>query len=189
MSRVGRKIIEVPSGVDVKMDGISVTVKGPKGTLTRDFFECITFEREGDTIAVKRPSDGKQHRELHGLSNRLLFNMIEGVSNGFAKTVVLSGVGYRVVKQGSKLNCTIGYSHPVEMDEKELDPTGKTVLEVVGTNKITVRGIDKQMVGQVAAMIIEKRPAKKDPYKKKGFSLEGQFLRSKEGKTGGKGKK
>jgi len=183
MSRIGKLPIAVPKGVDIKLSGDNVlTVKGSKGTLTKQFHKDMIIKMEGEQILVERPSDLKMHKSLHGLTRTLVNNMVEGVTNGFQKALDINGVGYRAQKQGKKLVLTLGYSHPVEMD----DPDGITT-EVPAPNKIIVRGIDKQVVGEVAAKIREKRPP--EPYKGKGIKYENEVIRRKEGKTGGKGKK
>ncbi len=183
MSRIGKLPIAVPKGVDVKLSGDNVlTVKGSKGTLTKQFHKDMIIKVEGEQITVERPSDLKIHKSLHGLTRTLVNNMVEGVTNGYQKTLDINGVGYRAQKQGKKLVLTLGYSHPVEMD----DPEGITT-EVPAPNKIIVKGIDKQVVGEVAAKIREKRPP--EPYKGKGIKYETEVIRRKEGKTGGKGKK
>lgn len=183
MSRIGKLPIAVPKGVDIKLDGNNVlTVKGSKGTLTKQFHKDMIIKVEGEQILVERPSDLKMHKSLHGLTRTLVNNMVEGVTNGFQKALDINGVGYRAAKQGKKLVLTLGYSHPVEMD----DPEGITT-EVPAPNRIIVKGIDKQVVGEVAAKIREKRPP--EPYKGKGIKYETEVIRRKEGKTGGKGKK
>lgn len=183
MSRIGKLPIAVPKGVDIKLDGNNVlTVKGSKGTLTKQFHKDMIIKVEGDQILVERPSDLKIHKSLHGLTRTLVNNMVEGVTNGFQKNLEINGVGYRAQKQGKKLVLTLGYSHPVEME----DPDGITT-EVPAPNKIIVKGIDKQVVGEVAAKIREKRLP--EPYKGKGIKYDTEVIRRKEGKTGGKGKK
>ena len=183
MSRIGKLPIAVPKGVDIKLDGNNVlTVKGSKGTLIKEFHKDMIIKVESEQILVERPSDIKMHKSLHGLTRTLVNNMVEGVTNGFQKVLDINGVGYRAAKQGKKLVLTLGYSHPVEME----DPEGITT-EVPAPNKIIVKGIDKQVVGEVAAKIREKRPP--EPYKGKGIKYETEVIRRKEGKTGGKGKK
>lgn len=183
MSRIGKLPVAISGGVDVKLAGDNVlTVKGSKGTLTKQFHKDMIIKVEGTQILVERPSDLKMHKALHGLTRTLINNMVEGVTNGFQKALDINGVGYRAQKQGKKLVLTLGYSHPVEMD----DPEGITT-EVPAPNKIIVKGIDKQIVGEVAAKIREKRPP--EPYKGKGIKYETEVIRRKEGKTGGKGKK
>ncbi len=183
MSRIGKLPIAVPKGVDVKLDGNNVlTVKGSKGTLVKEFHKDMIIKVESDQIVVERPSDIKMHKALHGLTRTLVNNMVEGVTNEFAKNLEINGVGYRAQKQGKKLVLTLGYSHPVEMD----DPDGITT-EVPAPNKIIVKGIDKQAVGEWAAKIRGKRLP--EPYKGKGIKYDTEVIRRKEGKTGGKGKK
>ncbi len=183
MSRIGKLPIAIPAGVNVKLDGNNVlTVKGSKGTLTKQFHKDMIIKADASQIVVERPSDLKMHKALHGLTRTLINNMVEGVTNGFTKNLEINGVGYRAQKQGKKLVLTLGYSHPVEMD----DPEGITT-EVPAPNKIIVKGIDKQMVGEFAAKIRGKREP--EPYKGKGIKYETEVIRRKEGKTGGKGKK
>lgn len=179
MSRIGRKAIAIPSGVDVKMDGQVVTVKGPKGTLTREFRPEIAIQVEENTISVTRPNDEPFYRSLHGLTRTLLANMVEGVSNGFSKNLDLVGVGYRAALQGTKLVLTVGKSHPVEME-----PYEGITIEVPAPNKIIVKGIDKEQVGNFAADVRKQREP--EPYKGKGIKYEKEVIRRKEGKTGGK---
>ena len=180
MSRIGVKPITVPAGVEVTIaEGNHVTVKGPKGTLEKQFDAALTITKEGDVITVARPTNNKQHRSLHGLTRTLINNMITGVNAGFEKKLELVGVGYRAQKQGNKLVMNLGFSHPVEME----DPEGlESVLD--GQNKITIKGIDKQKVGQYAAEIREKR--KPEPYKGKGIKYADEVIRRKVGKTGKK---
>ncbi|WMJ24169.1 50S ribosomal protein L6 [Paludicola sp. MB14-C6] len=182
MSRIGRKPIDVPSGVEVKLEGNVITVKGPKGTLTRTLHKDMIVEVESNVINVKRPSEQKEHKSLHGLTRTLVANMVEGVTNGFKKELEIQGVGYRAAKQGKDLVLNIGYSHQVIMPEIE----GITI-DVAGTNKITISGPDKQIVGQFAANVREKRPP--EPYKGKGIRYVGEFVQRKEGKAGKGGKK
>ncbi len=183
MSRIGKLPIAVPKGVTVKLEGDNLlTVKGTKGTLAKQFHKDMIIKIEAEQIVVERPSDLKMHKALHGLTRTLINNMVEGVTNGYQKSLDINGVGYRAQKQGKKLVLTLGYSHPVEME----DPEG-IVTEVPAPNKIIVKGIDKQVVGEVAAKIREKRPP--EPYKGKGIKYETEVIRRKEGKTGGKGKK
>ena len=180
MSRIGRMPITVPAGVTVTIaDGNVVTVKGPKGELTRALRTEMTIKQEGDTITVTRPNDEKLNRSLHGLTRTLLSNMITGVTNGYAKELDVNGVGYRVAKEGTNLVMNLGFSHQVIVPEIE----GITI-EVPGPNKIIVRGCDKQAVGQFAAEIREKRPP--EPYKGKGIKYVDEVIRRKVGKTGGK---
>ncbi|MBQ9413584.1 MAG: 50S ribosomal protein L6 [Clostridia bacterium] len=182
MSRIGRKPITVPAGVEVKIDGNVVTVKGPKATLTQTFHPNMTIELQGTELIVTRPNDDKLNRSLHGLTRTLLSNMVEGVTNGFKKELEVNGVGYRVQKQGKQIVMNLGYSHQVIVEEID----GIT-LEVPDPNHIVVCGADKQLVGQFAAEIREKRLP--EPYKGKGIKYANEHIRRKEGKTGGKGKK
>ena len=179
MSRIGRAPIAIPAGVEVVVDGSTVTVKGAKGTLTRTMNSNITITKDGDTITVTRPNDHKDNRSLHGLTRTLIANMIEGVSNGYKKELEINGIGYRAEVKGNALWMKIGFSHDVIMDA----PEGVSV-EVNG-NKVTVLGADKQKVGQFAAEIREKRPP--EPYKGKGIKYVDEYIRRKEGKAG-KGK-
>lgn len=181
MSRIGKKPITVPAGVDVKIDGTTVTVKGPKGTLTNTFNEEISIKLEGSEVIVERPSEDKMHKSLHGLTRTLINNMVEGVTNGYSKTLSIEGIGYRAAKQGKNLVMNLGYSHQVIMPEIE----GITI-DVPNATTIVVNGIDKQKVGQFAAEVREKRPP--EPYKGKGIRYEGERIIRKEGKAG-KGKK
>lgn len=180
MSRIGKLPVEVPAGVEVTIgEGNLVTVKGPKGTLTRKMADDMNIAVEAGQIVVTRPSDLKRHKALHGLTRTLLNNMVIGVTKGYEKVLEINGVGYRAAKSGKKLTLTLGYSHPVEMT----DPEGiETVLE--GQNKITVKGIDKEKVGQFAAEIRTKRPP--EPYKGKGIKYADETIRRKVGKTGKK---
>ena len=180
MSRIGRMPITVPAGVTVTIaEGNVVTVKGPKGELSRALSAEMTINQEGNLITVTRPSNEKAHRSLHGLTRTLLNNMIVGVTDGYKKELDVNGVGYRVAKEGTNLVMNIGYSHSVIVPEIE----GITI-EVPGPNKIIVRGCDKQAVGQFAAEIREKRPP--EPYKGKGIKYVDEVIRRKVGKTGGK---
>ena len=181
MSRIGKLPIVIPAGVDVTIDGSTVTVKGPKGTLTRTVHSNMIVEKDGATITVKRPDDNKINRSLHGLTRTLIANMVYGVNEGFKKELEINGVGYRAAKQGNQLVMNIGYSHQVFMDE----PEGITI-EVPTPNKIVVLGADKQKVGQFAAEIREKRPP--EPYKGKGIKYADEVIRRKEGKAGKGGK-
>ncbi|MBC7323889.1 MAG: 50S ribosomal protein L6, partial [Moorella sp. (in: Bacteria)] len=167
MSRVGRKPVQIPAGVEVNIEGNTVTVKGPKGKLTRQFPAEITISREGEVLRVSRPSDAKPHRALHGLTRALLQNMVEGVTKGFQKNLELVGVGYRATKQGNKLVLAVGYSHPVEMV-----PGEGLEIEVPTPNKVIVKGIDKEAVGALAANIRDVRPP--EPYKGKGIKYENE---------------
>ncbi len=182
MSRIGRMPVEIPAGVEVKLNGHDMTVKGPKGTLSATFHNNMSIVKEGNAIVVTRPDDQKLNRSLHGLTRALIANMVTGVSKGFEKNLEIIGVGFRAQKQGKKLVLTLGYSHPVEMEE----PEGITI-EVPAPDKISIKGVDKQLVGEVAAKIREKRPP--EPYKGKGIKYVGEVIIRKEGKTGGKGKK
>lgn len=178
MSRIGRLPIPVPSGVEVSLDGQLVTVKGPKGTLTHSVAEPIRIERADDgTLQVSRPDDERESRSLHGLTRTLVGNMVIGVTAGYAKAMEIRGVGYRVAAKGSDLEFALGYSHPVPVAA----PDGIT-FEVASPTKFTVRGIDKQKVGEVAANIRKLR--KPDPYKGKGVRYEGEQIKLKVGKTG-----
>ena len=180
MSRIGRMPITVPAGVTVNVaDGNVVTVKGPKGELTRALRAEMIIKQEGNTITVERPSDDKLHRSLHGLTRTLLHNMIVGVTDGFKKELDVNGVGYRVAKEGKNLVMNLGFSHQVIVPEIE----GITI-DVPGPNKIIVSGCDKQTVGQFAAEIREKRPP--EPYKGKGIKYTDEVIRRKVGKTGAK---
>ena len=181
MSRIGRMPITVPAGVEVKFDANVVTVKGPKGEAVQTLHPDMIFEMEGNVIHVKRPSEAKEHKALHGLTRTLLNNMIVGVTEGYKKELEILGVGYRVAKEGKNLVMNLGYSHQVIMEEIE----GITI-EVPAPNKIIISGIDKQAVGQFAAEVREKRPP--EPYKGKGIRYAGEVVRRKEGKTGGKKK-
>ena len=180
MSRIGRMPIAVPAGVTVDIaENNKVTVKGPKGTLERVLASEMTIEKDGDTIVVKRPNDLEKMKSLHGLTRTLLNNMIIGVTDGYQKVLEINGVGYRAAKQGSKLVLSLGYSHPVEME----DPEGLEVV-VEDQNKVIVKGIDKEKVGQYAAEIREKRAP--EPYKGKGIKYADEVIRRKVGKTGKK---
>ena len=178
MSRVGKKIIEVPANVtvEVKAENI-VTVKGPKGELTRQFHQDMKIEQEGNTVSVVRPSESKEHRTNHGTTRALLANMVTGVSEGFSRSLELIGVGYRASLQGSKLVLNVGYSHPVEFTPEE-----GLEVEVPSNTKIIVKGISKERVGALASNIRDVRPP--EPYKGKGIRYEGEFVCRKAGKTG-----
>lgn len=178
MSRIGRKPINIPAGIEASLSNGVVTVKGPKGTLAQKVHKNMKVEINDGVITVVRPNDLKQNRALHGLTRSLIHNMVEGVSNGFKKELEVNGVGYRVQKQGSNLVMNLGYSHQVIVPEIE-----GIKIETQG-NKITVLGIDKQKVGQFAAEIREKRPP--EPYKGKGIKYVDEVIRRKEGKTGKK---
>lgn len=179
MSRIGKLPVAIPAGVEVKLeDGNVITVKGPKGTLTRKLVDDLTIEVSDAEVTVTRPSDLKRYKQLHGLTRTLIFNMVEGVTKGYTKQLEINGVGYRAAKSGKKLTLTLGYSHPVEMT----DPEG--IETTVEGNKITVAGIDKEKVGQFAAEIRTKRPP--EPYKGKGIKYTTETIRRKVGKTGKK---
>jgi len=173
--------IEIPAGVTVDLQGQHITVKGPKGELSRDIHEDIKVAVEGNEILVTRPSDNKNHRSLHGLTRALVANMVTGVHDGFSKKLEINGVGYRAAKQGNKLVLTLGFSHPVEMEA----PAGITI-DVPNQTEIVVSGADKEVVGAVAADIRKWR--KPEPYKGKGIRYEGEVVRRKAGKAGAKGK-
>ncbi|MGN0979101.1 MAG: 50S ribosomal protein L6 [Candidatus Avoscillospira sp.] len=180
MSRIGKMPITVPAGVEIKVaDGNVVTVTGPKGTLTRAFHPNMTITVEAGVAHVTRPDDEKLNRSLHGLSRSLLNDMVIGVTQGFSKELDVNGVGYRVQKDGKKLVMNLGYSHPVVVEENE-----DITIEAPAANKIIIRGIDKQKVGQFAAEVRGKRPP--EPYKGKGIKYTTEVIRRKEGKTGGK---
>lgn len=180
MSRIGRLPVEIPAGVEVKIaDGNVVTVKGPKGTLERTLVPEMTVEVQDNQVVVTRPNDLKKMKSLHGLTRTLVYNMIVGVTAGYEKKLEINGVGYRAAKQGNKLVLSLGYSHPVEME----DPEGvESVVE--GNNVVVVKGISKEKVGQYAAEIRFKRPP--EPYKGKGVKYADEIIRRKEGKTGKK---
>jgi len=179
MSRIGRAPITVPAGVELKLNGHELTVKGPKGTLVQELHPEMKFELEDGTINISRPSEQKIHKSLHGLTRSLVFNMVEGVTNGFKKELDVNGVGYRVALDGKKLVMNLGYSHQVIMEE--IDGVS---IEVPSPNKIIISGIDKQKVGQFAAEVRKKRPP--EPYKGKGIKYVDEHIRRKEGKTGAK---
>ena len=181
MSRIGRMPIAVPAGVDVKIDGNIVTVKGPKGTLTRTVNENITVALDNGVITVTRPNDQKENRSLHGLNRTLIANMVVGVSEGFKKELEINGIGYRAAKQGKDLVLNIGYSHNVVVPEIE-----GISIEVPSPNKIIISGPDKQKVGQFAAEVRGHRPP--EPYKGKGIKYVDEVIRRKEGKAGKGGK-
>ena len=181
MSRIGRMPIAIPSGVTVEVaENNKVTVKGPKGTLERVLPEAMDIKVDGEEVVVSRPNDLKKNKALHGLTRTLIYNMVVGVTEGYEKKLEVNGVGYRAQKQGKKLVLSLGYSHPVEME----DPEG--IETKVDGNKITVSGIDKEKVGQFAAEIRTKRPP--EPYKGKGIKYVDEHIRRKEGKTGAKKK-
>lgn len=176
MSRIGKQPIPVPSGVEVAINANEVTVKGPKGTLTQTFDKDMIIELEDGAIVVKRPSDERRHRSLHGLTRTLIANMVQGVSEGFSKELEIVGVGYRAALKGSDLDLSLGFSHPVV-----IKPEAGITFEVPAPTKIVVRGIDKQRVGQVAAEIRKIRPP--EPYKGKGVRYAGEHVRRKLGKA------
>ena len=177
MSRIGNKVITIPAGVEVNINDNFATVKGPKGELKQQFDKDMTFNVEGNQITVVRPSDSKRHRTVHGTTRAILANMIEGVSVGFKKELELIGVGYRAQMQGKKLVLSVGYSHPVEFEEIE-----GIKLGVEGNTKVSIEGINKEVVGQYAAKVRAVRPP--EPYKGKGIRYVGEYVRRKEGKTG-----
>ncbi len=181
MSRIGNMPIAVPAGVDVKVDGSTVTVKGPKGTLVKEFKPIMTIKSEGAVVTVQRPDDTKESRSLHGLTRTLISNMIKGVTEGFSKELEVNGVGYRVQKQGKDLVMNLGFSHQVVVSDTE-----DIKIESPAPNKIIITGIDKQKVGQFASEVRGKRPP--EPYKGKGIKYADEVIRRKEGKAG-KGKK
>ena len=178
MSRIGRMPIAIPQGVDVKLAGHDITVKGPKGTLSRTLHSDMIVKVENGEITVARPSEDKFHKSLHGLTRTLVHNMVVGVTDGYTKTLEINGVGYRASKAGKKLTLNLGYSHPVEME----DPEG--LESEVQDNKIIIKGIDKEKVGQYAAEIRDKR--RPEPYKGKGIKYADEVIRRKVGKTGKK---
>lgn len=182
MSRIGKMPVAIPAGVEVSISESNlVTVKGPKGTLTQQMHPAMTLKQEGAEILVTRPNDEKENRALHGLTRALLHNMVVGVTEGYKKNLEINGVGYRAAKEGNKLVLTIGYSHPVEVAE-----IPGITIEVPQPNQIVISGCDKQMVGQFAAEVREKRPP--EPYKGKGIKYADEFIRRKEGKAGKGGK-
>lgn len=182
MSRIGRKPIAIPAGVEVKVADNIVTVKGPKGELSQNIHPNMQIDVEGAVVTVSRPDDSKINRSLHGLSRTLIANMVEGVSKGFTKELEVVGIGYRAAKEGKNLVMNLGFSHQVIMPEID----GITI-EVPGPNKIVISGPDKQKVGQFAAEVREKRPP--EPYKGKGVRYAGEVVRKKEGKAGKGAKK
>ena len=179
MSRIGRMPITVPAGVEVKVDGQHVSVKGPKGALEMNVAPTMKVEVEAGVVHVTRPNDDKMNRSLHGLTRTLINNMVVGVSEGFSKTLEVNGVGYRASKEGKNLVLNVGYSHQVIMPETE-----DIQIDVPNPNQIIVKGIDKQKVGQFAAEVRGKRPP--EPYKGKGIKYDHEVIRRKEGKTGAK---
>lgn len=181
MSRIGRQPIPVPTGVDVKIDGNTVRVKGPKGQLERELHQDMIIKHEENRLVVERPTDNKMHRSLHGLTRTLINNMVVGVTAGFQKNLELVGVGYRASKQGDKLVLAVGYSHPVE-----IVPEAGLEIEVPSPTKISIKGLDKEKVGALAATVRAVREP--EPYKGKGIKYEGEKIRRKAGKAGAKGK-
>ncbi len=180
MSRIGRMPIAVPQGVEITVaENNLVTVKGPKGTLVKNLHPDMKIIKEEGQVIVERPTEAKEHKALHGLTRTLLNNMVVGVTDGFQKTLQINGVGYRCQKQGKKLMLTLGFSHPVEFED-----TDDYTIEAPDPNTIIVKGIDNQIVGQIAAVIREKRPP--EPYKGKGIKYSDEVIRRKEGKTGSK---
>jgi large subunit ribosomal protein L6 len=181
MSRIGRMPIAIPAGVTVEVNGNKVTAKGPKGELTQEMHPDMIIEVEGNEVLVKRPSEDKLHKSLHGLTRTLVHNMIVGVSEGYKKELDVVGVGYRVAMEGKKLVMNIGFSHTVNVE-----PVDGITIEAPAPNKIVISGLDKQLVGQFAADVRKKRPP--EPYKGKGIRYTGEVIRRKEGKTGAKKK-
>ncbi|MGD2102221.1 MAG: 50S ribosomal protein L6 [Acidimicrobiia bacterium] len=177
MSRVGNKPVDIPSGVDIQIEGSAVKVKGSKGELRRTFHERISFDVDGDFVTLSRPDDSRESRALHGLSRALLNNMVVGVTDGFVKELEIHGVGYRATLKGKNVELLVGFSHPVLVEA----PEGIT-FDVPDQNKIVVSGIDKEKVGQVAANIRKIRPP--EPYKGKGIRYVGEYVRRKAGKAG-----
>ena len=177
MSRIGRLPITVPAGVEVTLDGRAITVKGPRGTLARQLHPDMRVVREADTLVVERPSDAKVHRQLHGLTRTLVNNMVVGVTAGYRKGLEITGVGYRAAKVGEKLQLNLGYSHPIEI----VPPSGIT-FELENPTRVAVIGIDKELVGEVAAKVRSTR--KPEPYKGKGVRYAGEVVRRKAGKAG-----
>lgn len=179
MSRIGKKVIALPEGVEITQDGSVLTVKGPKGTLTRELHKDMIIKVENNELVVERPSDNKLHRALHGTTRSVVNNMVEGVTKGFEKTLELVGVGYRAAKAGEKVTLSLGFSHPVE-----IVPEQGIEIEVPAQTKLVIKGINKERVGQVAAQIRSLREP--EPYKGKGIKYEGEIIRRKVGKTGKK---
>ena len=179
MSRIGRAPIAIPAGVEVTLEGNVITVKGPKGTLTRTLNPELTVTVDAGVITVTRPNDEKYNRSIHGLNRTLIANMVTGVTEGYQKTLEINGVGYRAAKEGNKLVMNLGFSHQVFVPEID----GITI-DVPNTNTVIIKGIDKQLVGQFAADVSSKRPP--EPYKGKGIKYSDEVIRRKEGKTGGK---
>lgn len=179
MSRIGKKPISLPPGVEINIEGNKITVKGPKGVLCHEMSGAIEVVQEENELHVQRPSDSKEHRAMHGLNRSLIANMVEGVSNGYEKKLELVGVGYRAQMQGNKLVINIGFSHPVEVEAPE-----GIEFEVPAVTKISIKGIDKQLVGNTAAHIRAIR--KPEPYKGKGIKYDYEVIRRKAGKAGAK---
>lgn len=177
MSRIGKVPVALPDGVEAKLDGKTLTVKGPKGQLVKTFHKDMQITLEDNEITVTRPTNNKIHRSLHGLTRSLVQNMVDGVTKGYEKALEINGVGYRAQKQGKKLVLNLGYSHPIEME----DPEGITV-EVPSNTRVVVKGIDKELVGTHAANIRKQREP--EPYKGKGVKYENEVIRRKEGKAG-----
>ncbi len=177
MSRIGKQPIPIPASVTVQIEGSTVTVTGPKGELQRECHPEMRIQLDDGQVLVTRPSDEARHRALHGLTRALLANMVTGVEAGFAKTLELHGVGYRAQQTGSSIQVLVGFSHPVN-----IEPPDGITLEVDGTNRIHVRGVDKELVGRIAAEIRSTRPP--EPYKGKGIRYEGEHVRRKAGKAG-----
>jgi large subunit ribosomal protein L6 len=177
MSRIGRLPIAIPAGVDVTIDGRLVTVKGPRGELSRELHPDIAVSREDGSIIVTRPTEQKVHKQLHGLTRTLVNNMVVGVTDGYRKGLEITGVGYRATKNGEKLQLSLGYSHPIE-----IDPPKGISFELENPTRLAVVGIDKELVGQVAAQVRATR--KPEPYKGKGVRYAGEYIRRKAGKAG-----
>ncbi len=177
MSRIGRLPIAVPAGVDVSIDGRNVTVKGPKGSLSRELHPEIRVARDGESIVVTRPSEAKTHKQLHGLTRTLVNNMVVGVTDGYRKPLEITGVGYRAALVGRKLQLNLGYSHPIE-----IDPPAGISFELENPTRLAVLGIDKELVGEIAARVRATR--KPEPYKGKGVRYAGEQIRRKAGKAG-----
>lgn len=179
MSRIGKRPITIPAKVQITIDGSQVTVKGPKGELSRVLPDAVTVEQEGETLFVKRHDESRTSRQLHGLSRTLVANMVEGVSQGFQRRLEIQGVGYRAAVQGRNLTLNVGYSHPVQ-----IEPPEGVQLAVENNTNVLVSGFDKELVGNIAAKIREIRPP--EPYKGKGIRYAGEFVRRKAGKAGKK---
>jgi large subunit ribosomal protein L6 len=177
MSRIGRLPIAIPAGVEVELDGRRITVSGPRGSLTRVLHPDMVVEREDGTLVVRRPTESKMHRQLHGLTRTLVANMVTGVSDGYRRTLEITGVGYRAALVGPKLQLALGYSHPVE-----INPPAGITFEVETPVRLHVVGIDKELVGRVAATVRSTR--KPEPYKGKGVRYAGEYIRRKAGKAG-----